>query len=115
MGGGKKRHVSAGINGQGDLSGVVGPHPDCICWKNPPVYGETFLCPAPTHLRGVRIEAEVKAKYRKGGDSQSPVQEAFQAKIEGMGAIYQLIDGIDWCDGRPSISATLGKLKQAIG
>jgi hypothetical protein len=115
MGGGKSRHVSAGINGQGDLSGVIGPHPDCICWKNPPVYGQTFMCAAPTHLRGVRIEAEVKAKYKKGRDFQSPVQEAFQAKIEGMGAVYQLIDDIAWSAGKPDIAETLEKLRRAVG
>lgn len=114
MGGGRKRHVSAGINGQGDLSGVIGPHPDCICWEHPPVYGITFMCPAPTHLRGVRIEGEVKAKYAKGKDVQSPVQQAFQAKIESMGATYRLIDNVDWLNGKPDISQVIEEIRNAI-
>lgn len=114
MGGGRKRHVSAGINGQGDLSGVIGPHPDCICRDAPPVFGKIFMCPAPTHLRGVRIEAEVKAKYKRGADVQSRVQEAFQAKMESMGAVYQLIDNIDWDCGKPDIRPVLEKLKALL-
>jgi hypothetical protein len=115
MSGGRKRHVSAGINGQGDLSGIIGAHPDCICREHPPIFGETFTCPAPTHLRGVRIEAEVKADWKSGRDRQSPVQEAFEAKVLSMGAVYTLVDRIGWLNGKPDLSGVLVRLRELIG
>ena len=63
--GGKLRHVSAGIDGQGDLSGVV-----------PITYGGKLF--------GVRCEIEVKI----GRDKMSAVQMSFRAKILSLGAIY---------------------------
>lgn len=62
--GGKLRMVSAGIDGQGDITGI-------ICLKQ----------------LGVRIELEIKA----GKDRQTPVQEAFQRMIENHGGIYILV------------------------
>lgn len=84
--GGKLRHVSAGIDGQGDISGVIGP-------------------------AGRRIELEVKAEYGRGRDRQSPVQQAFQKRMESMGAIYLLVERVGWgADGKPDVSAVIEQL-----
>jgi hypothetical protein len=112
--GGRTRHVSAGIDGQGDLSGLVSAHPDCICEGCPPKYGEVFLCKAPIHLRGRRIECEIKAEYSHGRDRQSPVQEAIEVKITSGGGIYLLIDRVGWLNGKPDLYLALKKLEAAI-
>ena len=57
--GGALRRVSAGIDGQGDLSGIAGPS-------------------------GRRVEIEVKA----GRDKMRPSQHSFKAMIVGAGGIY---------------------------
>lgn len=72
--GGRTRHVSAGINGQGDLSGVVTVEHA----------GRKF---------GLRLEVEIKA----GRDRMSPVQMAFQSMILGMGSVYILARDVDEC------------------
>ena len=69
---GKKRKVSAGIDGQADLSGIVGP-------------------------LGRRVEIEVKAKYTKGKDRMRPSQVAFRAMIESLGGIYVLAEEVERC------------------
>lgn len=56
---GRERLVSAGVNGQADISGIVGP------W-------------------GIRLEVEVKV----GKDKQNEDQKNFQAMIERLGGIY---------------------------
>ena len=56
---GKLRRVSAGINGQADLSGIIAPS-------------------------GRRIEIEIKA----GKDRQSPMQTSFEAMITACGGVY---------------------------
>lgn len=86
--GGKTRHVSAGINGQGDLSGVIAP-------------------------AGRRIEIEIKAEYAHGRDRQSPVQEGFQRRLEAMGGIYMIVERIGWgANGRPDVSECVGRLRK---
>lgn len=84
--GGRLRHVSAGIDGQGDLSGLIAP-------------------------TGRRLEVEVKAEYSKGRDRQSPVQEAFQNRIESMGGVYLLVERIGWANGKPDVSAVVEVLR----
>lgn len=85
---GKKRHVSAGIDGQGDLSGVIGPN-------------------------GRRIELEIKAEYANGRDRQSPVQQAFQKRMQAMGAVYLLVERIGWgADGKPDVSLVMDQLRK---
>lgn len=86
--GGKLRRVSAGINGQGDLTGI-----------------------APN---GKRIELEVKADYANGSDRLSPAQEAFCAMILGANGIYLIVDHIGWLNGKPDISATLDELRKVL-
>lgn len=86
--GGKIRHVSAGINGQGDLSGMLAP-------------------------TGRRIEVEIKAEYERGRDRQSIVQQAFQKKVEAMGGIYLVVERIGWGDdGKPNVSAVMERLRK---
>ena len=58
---GKPRRIQAGIDGQADISGIIGP------W-------------------GYRLEIEVKA----GKDEQSESQIAFQQMIEKHGGIYAI-------------------------
>ncbi len=85
--GGGMRKVDAGIDGQADLSGLIGPG-------------------------GRRCEVECKADYSRGRDRQSPVQEAFQRRIEAHGGIYFLADHIRWGpDGKPDVSEVMEKLK----
>lgn len=87
--GGKIRHVSAGIDGQGDLSGMAAPS-------------------------GRRIEAEIKAGYAMGRDRQSTVQEAFQRRIEDMGGVYILVERVDWnAKGKPDVSIAIEALRRA--
>lgn len=69
--GGRLRRVSAGIDGQGDITGSTGVR----------YYGKLF---------GVRTEIEVKTT-----DRQSPKQRAFQLAIERTGAIYVLGRGVE--------------------
>ncbi len=85
--GGKIRHVSAGINGQGDISGVIAPG-------------------------GRRLEIEIKADYQHGRDRQTPIQEAFQRRLESMGAIYLLVERVGWgADGKPDLSVVIKQLR----
>lgn len=85
--GGKIRHVSAGIDGQGDLSGMLAPN-------------------------GRRIEIELKAEYERGRDRQSVVQQAFQKKVQSMGGVYLLVERIGWnADGKPDLSEVIEKLR----
>jgi hypothetical protein len=66
--GGNMRRVQAGIDGQGDLSGIIGP-------------------------TGTRLEIEVKA----GNDRQSDKQRAFQAMIERAGGVYLIARDLEQC------------------
>jgi hypothetical protein len=66
--GGKLRRVQAGIDGQADLSGIIGPH-------------------------GVRLEIEIKA----GKDRQSDEQIAFQEMIERRGGVYIIAGTVEGC------------------
>lgn len=74
--GGRVRHVSAGINGQGDLSGIVS-------------VGE------PGQRKGLRLEIEVKA----GKDRMSPSQMAFSNLVTTMGGAYLVARDVDACLG----------------
>jgi len=85
---GKMRRVSAGINGQGDLTGI-----------------------APN---GKRIEIEIKADYGTGRDRISPAQQAFSAMILGNNGVYLLAERIGWLQGRPDVYSTIRKLEAAI-
>lgn len=69
--GGRKRHLSAGIDGQGDISGLIG-----IKYA-----GKIF---------GVRTEIEVKTT-----DQQSRKQRAFQLALEKVGGIYVLTRSVE--------------------
>lgn len=83
------RHVSAGIDGQGDLSGLIAPN-------------------------GRRIEAEIKADYAHGRDRQSIVQQAFQKRIEAMGGVYLLVERVGWgANGKPDVSVVMEQLREA--
>lgn len=66
--GGQLRRVSAGIDGQGDLSGIAGPS-------------------------GRRVEIEVKA----GKDRMRPSQISFKAMIVGAGGIYVVARDVKEC------------------
>lgn len=57
--GGRPRHISAGINGQADITGILPPN-------------------------GQRLEIEIKA----GRDRQSQDQKSFEAMILAAGGIY---------------------------
>lgn len=80
------RRVQAGINGQGDISGIAGP-------------------------TGVRVEIEVKA----GKDRMSDIQKAFAEMILSHGGIYIVARSVEGCIAelrlrlslRPDIHATL--------
>ena len=65
--GGRIRHVSAGIDGQGDLSGIIGP-------------------------RGIRLEVETKTT-----DRQRESQKNFQTMIEYAGGCYLLVRSVEQC------------------
>lgn len=69
--GGRLRKVSAGIDGQGDISGIFPVHAMGI--KNP-------WCP----VIGIRLEVEVKI----GRDRMRDSQKAFRDMILGAGGIY---------------------------
>ncbi len=84
---GKTRHVSAGINGQGDLSGILTVEHA----------GRKF---------GVRIEIEVKATYAKGKDRMSPSQLSMRSTVQGLGGLYLLAEDVDGC---------LAELERACG
>lgn len=87
--GGALRRVSAGIDGQGDVSGLIAP-------------------------TGRRCELEIKADYVRGRDRQSPVQEAFQRRIEAMGGLYVMVERIGWgTNGRPDVSGVIEKLRDS--
>lgn len=70
--GGQPRMISAGVDGQADISGIL-------------------AVPTPGGLIGIRLEIEVKA----GKDKQSDAQKNFQRMIEGFGGIYILARGVD--------------------
>lgn len=70
--GGKVRHVSAGIDGQGDLSGLA-----TVTANNKKI--------------AVRVELEVKTH----NDRVRPTQEAFGRKIQRMGGIYFVVRDVD--------------------
>lgn len=111
---GKKVRLSAGIDGQGDLTAVIGAHPDCQCERQPPVTGEVFTCPAAYHLRGQRYDLEVKADYGRSRDRQSPIQEAFEIKLKKHGGEYLLVERIGWLNGKPDLSNLIAALRTAI-
>jgi hypothetical protein len=71
--GGRTRRVQAGINGQADITGVMGVR----------YLGKLF---------GVRTELEIKTT-----DRQSAIQKAFQIALERVGGIYVLTHGVDEC------------------
>ena len=112
--GGKHIRLSAGIDGQGDLTAIIQAHPDCHCEENPPVEGETFTCPAPYHLRGQRWDLEVKADYGRSRDRQSPIQEAFELKLKKHGGEYLLVERIGWLNGKPDLSGLITFIREAI-
>lgn len=86
--GGKTRYVSAGINGQGDLSGILAP-------------------------AGRRIEIEIKAEYGRGRDTQSMVQQAFQKRVKSMGGVYLLAERIGWTSaGKPDVGVVMEQLRK---
>ncbi len=62
-------------------------------------------------IRGRLYGLEIKGP----GDRQSVEQESWCHALETAGGVYLLIEKIMWDSGRPAISATLEKLKQAIG
>lgn len=64
---GGTRIVSAGVDGQADLSGII--------------------------IGGIRLEVEIKA----GRDQQNPAQENFQAMIENLGGIYIVARDVETC------------------
>ena len=66
--GGRKRHISAGIDGQGDIMGIIGP-------------------------RGRHLEIEVKA----GRDRIRVSQHAYRAMCESLGALYVVAHDVDGC------------------
>jgi hypothetical protein len=72
--GGRKGHISAGINGQGDITGLA------LVNVVLPSGGTTGV--------GVRIELEVKATHGKRKDSMRPTQLAFRAMAQKLGGIY---------------------------
>lgn len=65
--GGKLRRISAGVDGQGDLSGIIGP-------------------------RGIRLEVETKTT-----DRQSVAQKGFEKMIVDAGGCYILCRSVDQC------------------
>ena len=69
---GVRRHVKAGINGQGDISASL------------PVtfHGRTF---------GVRFEFEIKF----GRDKQSIIQKAFELAIKKSGGVYLVVRDVE--------------------
>ncbi len=113
--GGKNIRLSAGIDGQGDLTATIAAHEACVCEKQPPIYGRMFMCPAPYHLRGQRWDLEVKASYGRGRDRQSPIQEAFELKLKKHGGEYLLVERIGWKDGKVDVSGVLEALRNLIG
>lgn len=72
--GGKLRRVSAGINGQGDITGIL-----------PIMVGFTKM--------GIRLEVEVKA----GKDRVSESQLGFQGMIIDAGGIYIVARSVEQC------------------
>ncbi len=60
------------------------------------------------------IGCEIKADYDDGnrGDVQSPIQEAWAARISALGAHYILVEHIGWDRGKPDISKVLEELKK---
>ncbi len=83
--GGKVRHVSAGIDGQGDLTGIIGH-----CMKYDGI-----------NIAGKRIEIEVKIL-----DKMRPSQWAFKAMIEQHGGLYLVARSVEQC---------LADLAEAVG
>jgi hypothetical protein len=71
---GKMRRVNAGVDGQGDISGVAGVSIGTV-------------------LAGVRIEIEVKA----GRDKQSDKQKAFEHLMRSHGAVYLICRDVEQC------------------
>lgn len=63
------------------------------------------------------IGCEIKADYddRNRGDVQSPVQEAWAARVRSLGGEYFLVEHIGWDRGKPDISDVLEKLREACG
>jgi len=70
---GKMRHVSAGINGQGDLSGMATI--------------DMFTSTGARKKVAVRVELEVKSH----NDHIRLSQEAFGGKVKSMGGIYLIV------------------------
>ncbi len=61
------------------------------------------------------IGCEIKADREDGSsDEQSPIQEAWAARVRGLGAHYFLVEHIGWDRGKPDISKTLDQLKALI-
>jgi hypothetical protein len=74
------------------------------------------MCPAPTHLRGRRIDVEAKARYATGHDKQSLIQEAFEVKLARYGGVYMIADGVEWgADNKPDVSGVIARLREACG
>lgn len=77
--GGKLRHVSAGINGQGDITGIMPMS------HRPDYYGIA--------VHGIRIEIEIKTPR----DRQSQAQKDFQKMITDAGGIYIVARSVEQC------------------
>lgn len=71
--GGKPRKISAGINGQGDICGIIGQSA-----------GNNYL-------GGTMLQIETKA----GKDRLSPVQKGFRAMIRKHGGVYMVARNVD--------------------
>jgi hypothetical protein len=74
--GGQLRRVKAGVDGQGDITGIF---PVATLGYAPPY--------------GLRIELEIKA----GRDKQSPAQKDFQKMIRAAGGIYLVCRDVEEC------------------
>lgn len=72
--GGKPRMINAGVDGQGDVTGIA-----------------AVTLPCCQRLIGLKIEFEIKA----GRDRQSQAQKDFQAMIESHGGIYILARDVE--------------------
>lgn len=72
--GGKIRRVNAGIDGQGDITGILTVE-----------HAGRFF--------GVRIEIEVKA----GTDRQSAKQKSFEHRLKKMGGCYIIARSVEQC------------------
>lgn len=83
--GGKIRRVKAGIDGQGDVTGIF---PISVVWL-----GQGEFIKGKIRTVGLRLEIEVKA----GRDKQSEAQKNFERMITDAGGIYLLVHSVEQC------------------